>query len=272
VLTEAGFRAYIDGFNRSDFAAFGRFYAPNVEFFGRAAQLKGRDAVVQFYRDVKSRVRETLTLHGLLVGPQAIVADVETELEALADWPDFPTGPLRRGEIRRSENFIWYDIAGDQFTRIRSAHYRGLESGATVSDMVATPGAPMTAQRFAAYIDAFNRGDTAGYAGFYGDQVVLDVAGKRELRGPQAIMDFYRQVRSQARRTIVIVNVLADGNRLAAELQSEFVALQDIPHFTPGPMSKGDRLFINTIVLYELRDSQFVRIRSAELRKLRSSL
>ena len=269
MLTEADFRAYIDGFNRSDFAAFSRFYAPDVEFSGRAAQLKGRDAVVQFYRDVKSRVRETLTLHGLVVGPQAMVADLETQLEALSDWPDFPTGPLRRGETRRSQNFIWYDIAADRFTRIRSAHYRRIESGATVSDMVAIPGTAMTARRFAEYIDAFNRGDTAGYAGYYGNDVVLDVAGKQQLHGPQAIMDFYRQVRSQTRRTIEIVKVLGEGNRLAAELQSEFLALEDIPEFTAGAMKKGDRTYINTIVLYEVRDSQFVRIRSAELRKER---
>src|SRR3954447_20529572 len=210
MLTESDFRAYLDGFNRSDFEAFGRFYAPDVEFVGRAAQLQGRDAVVQFYRHVKSRVRETLTLHGLVIGPQAIVADLETELEALSDWPDFPTGALRRGEIRRSQNFIWYDVAGDRFTRVRSARYRAIESGATVSDMAATPGTPMTARRFAAYIDAFNRGDAAGYVGDYGDDVVLDVAGERELRGPQAILDFYRQVRSQTRRTIEIVNLLGE--------------------------------------------------------------
>jgi ketosteroid isomerase-like protein len=268
MLTESDFRTYLDGFNRCDFDAFGRFYASDVEFLGRAARLKGRDAVVSFYRDVKSRVREILTLHGIVVGPHAIVADLETELQALADWPDFPTGPLRRGEVRRSQNFIWYDIAGGQFTRVRSAHYRRVEPGASVSDMTVTPDVSMTAHQFAEYIDAFNRGDTAAYGRFYDEDVLLDVAGKRQFRGRQAIADFYRQVRSQARRTIEVVNLLGDGNRLAAELQSEFVALEDIPDFTAGPMKKGGRLFINTIALYELHDGRFVRIRSAELRKV----
>lgn len=268
MLTEADFRSYIEGFNRCDFEAFSRFYAPDVEFVGRAAKLTGRDAVVSFYRDVKSRVRETLTLHGLVVGPHTLVADVETTLEPLADWLDFPTGALRRGEIRRSQNFIWYDIAGGQFKRIRAAHYRRVEPGVPVADMVALPGTPMTRERFAEYIDAFNRGDTAAYAKFYDDNVVLDVAGKRELRGRQAIADFYREVRSQTRRTIEIVNVLGEGNRLAAELQSQFVALEDIPDFTAGPMKKGGSIFINTVVLYELQGERFSRIRSAELRKL----
>jgi ketosteroid isomerase-like protein len=269
MLTEADFRAYLDGFNRCDFDAFGRFYASDVEFFGRAAQLRGRDAVVGFYRDVKSRVRETLILHGLVVGPHAIVADVETQLEPLVDWLDFPTGPLRVGEARRSQNFIWYDIADGRFTRIRAAHFRRVETGGRVPDMVATPGPSMAREKFAEYIDAFNRGDQ--YSAFYDEHVVLDIAGKRELRGPQAIKDFYRQVRSQTQRTIEVVNVLGDGNRLAAELQSQFVALEDIPDFTAGPMKKGGRIFINTIALYELEGGRFKRIRSAELRKVVSA-
>lgn len=269
VITEADFRSYIAAFNRSDFDAFGCFYAPDVEFFGRAAQLRGREAVVSFYRDVKSRVRETLTLHGLVIGPQAVVADLETELHALADWPDLPSGPLRRGETRRSQNFIWYDVTQDQFTRIRSAHYRRLSPDDLVADMTATPDLPMSAERFREYIDAFNRGEYAAFGDFYDEHVVLDVAGKRELRGREAIFDFYRAVKSQTRRTIEVLNVLSAGNQIAAELQSEFLALEDLPSFTAGPMKKGDRIYINTIVLYELRAGKFLRIRSGELRKIR---
>lgn len=55
---------------------------------------------------------------------RGFVADLVTELEALEDWPDFPTGPMSRGEIRRAQNFVWYDVSGKQFTRVRAAHYR----------------------------------------------------------------------------------------------------------------------------------------------------
>ncbi len=80
--------------------------------------------MLNFYRDVKSRVRETLTLHDIVMGPQDIVADLETELYALEDWPAFPTGALRKGQTIRSRNFIWYDVRDGKFVRIRSAHYR----------------------------------------------------------------------------------------------------------------------------------------------------
>lgn len=130
----------------------------------------------------------------------------------------------------------------------------------------AAPG--MTAERFAAYIDAFNRDDYAKFGDYYDEDVVLVIAGKTELRGRQAIFDFYRTVKSQTQRTIQVNKVIVAPNRLAAELQSEFLALQDLPDFTAGPMKKGGRIFINTFVLYDLRNGKFARIRSAEFRKI----
>lgn len=122
-LTEADFRNYIAAFNRNDFEGFGRFYAADVIFEGRAGKFSKRADVLSFYRDVKSRVRETLTLQDLVIGTDDIVADLETELYALEDWPSFPTGPLRKGQTIRSRNFIWYDVRDRQFVRVRSAHY-----------------------------------------------------------------------------------------------------------------------------------------------------
>ena len=54
---------------------------------------------------------------------------------------------------------------------------------------------------------------------------------------------------------------------MAAELQSEFLALEDLPGFIAGPMLKGSRIFINTFVIYELSGGKFTRIRSAQYRK-----
>jgi hypothetical protein len=125
-LTEADFREYIAAFNRDDFEGFGRFYTDDVIFQGRAGQFSKRADVLNFYRKVKSRIRETLVIHDLILGEQDIVADLETQLHGLVDWPDFPTGPIRKGETRRSQNFIWYEVRDGKFVRIRSAHYRKL--------------------------------------------------------------------------------------------------------------------------------------------------
>ena len=267
-LTEADYRAYVEAFNRSDYPAFSSLYADDVEFHGRAARLTGREAIVTHYRKVKARLKETLTPHAIVVSGNTIVADVETELTALEDWPDFPTGAFNRGDTRRSQNFLWYDIEGAQFKRIRSARYRLLAPDEVVPNVEAKADKGITAERFRTYIDAFNRDDYATFGAFYHEEVVLVIAGKRELRGTDAIFDFYRTVKAQTRRTIEIVALISSGNQLAVELQSEFLALQDLPTFAAGPMKKGGRIFINTVVLYELRDGKFTRIRSAELQKI----
>jgi ketosteroid isomerase-like protein len=274
-LGEADFRHYIDAFNRNDFEGFSTYYAEDLDFHGRAGHFRGRQAVLDFYQGVKRRIRETLTLRQLIVGEQGIAADVVTELYPLEDWLDFPTGPLRKGETRRSENFLWYDVYRKKFTRIRAAHYgSGTDTVATVATASAASSSPqapaMTPSRFAAYIDAFNRDDYAAFGDYYDENVRLVIAGRKELLGREAIFDYYRAVKAQTQRTIHINNIITAPGQLAAELQSEFLALRDLPDFLAGPMKKGERLFINTFALYELHNGRFAQIRSAGLRKFNS--
>jgi len=278
-IDERTFRSYVDAFNRNDFDGFGRYYADDIEFEGRAATLRGRDALLSFYQRVKSRVRETISIEDIVVAGRTVVADLITELQPLEDWPDFPTGPLRKGEMRRSQNFLWYDVAEGRFTRIRAAHYRRVDGVAfepigipanrpADRDRVAPDrGRTVTTDEFAAYIDAFNRGDYSRFSAYYDPEVVLVLGGHQELRGPRAICDFYQQVSARVQRTVHVRNLVSAPGRIAAELESEFLALQDVPDFTAGPIRKGERLFLHTVVLYELVDGRFVRIRSAALRK-----
>jgi hypothetical protein len=278
-LTSEDFRRYIDAFNRNDFETFGGYYAPQIHFQGQAGEFHSREQVVSFYRQVKARVRETIGILTLVSGARDIVAELETELHALVDWPDFPTGPIYKGETRRSQNFCWYEVADGMFGRIRSARYRSVPGAlndntpALVDAANDSRGDPtrqiaMTAEQFSSYIEAFNRDDVAAYGDYYARDVVLVLAGKTELRGRQAIFDFYKSVKSQTRRTIRVNKFVAAPGHIAVELESEFLALQDLPEFTAGPMLRGGRIFINTFVLYDLRDGKFSRIRSALFRKI----
>ena len=125
------FEAYLDAFNRNDFAGFGAYSAPDVVFVGQAAQVTGREAVLAFYGTVKARLDETLellTFVGAADGTR-IAAEVRTRLVAREDWPDMPTGAMRAGDRRESVSFILYDIADARFTRVRSARF-GPRAGA----------------------------------------------------------------------------------------------------------------------------------------------
>ena len=126
-ITEADFRSYIDAFNRSDFDSFSKFYADDVEFEGRGRHFRNRDEVLTFYREVKSKMRETITVKTVVVGETDLMAEIETELVAFVDWPEFVTGPLKKDDVIVTQNFAWYEVKDGKFAHIRSARYRKIK-------------------------------------------------------------------------------------------------------------------------------------------------
>ena len=205
-LTERDLRDYLAAFNSNNFEGFSRYYADNLIFEGRGRHFKGRDEMVGFYRKLKSRIRETVTLKEVVVGKNEIAVEMETELDAFEDWLDMPTGPMRKGERRRSQNFVWYETENNEFVHIRSATYRRLEdwepSAAEKPFDPSSQSFPpsMSRESFAAYINDSNNDDYSAFGDYYNDDVVLVIVGKKELRGPQAIFDFYKVNRAQAKR------------------------------------------------------------------------
>jgi hypothetical protein len=121
--------------------------------------------------------------------------------------------------------------------------------------------------RFHAYMQAFNASEWGALRGYYAPDVRLVIGNGTELNGRDAIVDFYSQVKRQTRRTIEIVQCFADEHMLAAEIESEFVALEDAPDFAVRPMLKGDRYYLNSFVFYDFEGEQYTRIRAATFRR-----
>ena len=76
------FADYIESFNRDDFEGFSKYYAPDVVLeLGRKKTLHGRQAIVDFYREVKRKIRETLVIRAVVADEEeAVVDDEECEL------------------------------------------------------------------------------------------------------------------------------------------------------------------------------------------------
>jgi hypothetical protein len=123
----------------------------------------------------------------------------------------------------------------------------------------------MNKQLFAEYIASFNRDDFEGFSKYYADDVVLELGKRKTLHGRQAIIDFYREVKSKIRETLVIRNVIADEAGLAAEIATEFHALVDWPEFIAGPIGKGESIHIVSFVHYTIVNGRFAHIRSTRL-------
>jgi len=121
--------------------------------------------------------------------------------------------------------------------------------------------------RFRTYMQAFNAGDWDRLRDYYAPDVRLVIGNGTELNGRDAIIDFYGKVKSQTRRTIEIVQCFADGQTLAAEIESEFLAMEDAPDFAVRPMAKGDRYYLNSFVFYDFEGTLYTRIRAATFRR-----
>jgi len=122
-------------------------------------------------------------------------------------------------------------------------------------------------ERFHEYLACFNAGDFDRLREYYADDVELINGAGVVMRGPDEVFAFYREVRSVTQRTIKVLRALADEHLVFAELESEFLATTDAPDFASGPMREGDRLYINTVAVYEVRDGRFARVRAAALRR-----
>jgi len=124
-LNKELFADYIASFNRDDFAGFGKYYADDVLFeLGRRKQLRGRQAILDFYRDVKSKVRETLEIRDVIADESGLAAEIATEFYGLTDWPEFIAGPLKRGDAIHIVSFVLYRIRGGKFVHIRSTRFQ----------------------------------------------------------------------------------------------------------------------------------------------------
>ncbi|AJP71373.1 YybH family protein [Sphingomonas hengshuiensis] len=114
------------------------------------------------------------------------------------------------------------------------------------------------------YIGAFNRGDFDAFTAFYAEDVVLQLGQKKTLVGKQAIRDFYTGVFAKVRETLTIEKIVLDETGLAAIVSTEFHGLADWPDFIAGPLVKGQSIFIESIVVYDIGpDGKFTAIRSA---------
>lgn len=126
-MNRADYADYVACFNANDFDGFGRYYHDDVVFtLGDKKQIIGRENILDFYRDVKAKVRETLEILSVAADDDAMAVHVRTEFFGLEDWPDFIAGPLMKGEALNIESIGYYYLRDGKIARILGARYRTL--------------------------------------------------------------------------------------------------------------------------------------------------
>jgi SnoaL-like domain len=119
------FRTYLREFNAANYDALVRYYADDVVFsFGHGPTMRGRDAIVAFYRPFHEHVKETVEVRFLVMDSSHVAVELAAEFRALRDYDNFTRGPLKAGDVVRITSFVHYDLDDSgRFSHIRVGSY-----------------------------------------------------------------------------------------------------------------------------------------------------
>ena len=120
-------------------------------------------------------------------------------------------------------------------------------------------------EAFERYIALFSANNTDDYGDYYTDDAVFE-RGIQTLRGPKAILAFYRKVHEHLSQKLTVVNYAATDTFIGAEVHSEFTVFKD--DSAGLDLKKGTHFIGYNFVHYELRDGKFSHIRSAPFKRL----
>jgi hypothetical protein len=115
----AAYDAYTAAFSAGDPSRYTRFYTDDVELLlGSVPPMKGKQAIADFYTAMFTRVRESLTEHGIEASENEIVSDTTSRFTAVADAPDFVVGPLQKGDYIEVRVIVTYTLREGLIERI----------------------------------------------------------------------------------------------------------------------------------------------------------
>jgi ketosteroid isomerase-like protein len=122
------FSQYLKAFNGADEAAFIRqFYTEDLVVEGPPGIIKGHQAWLDALTFVHDRVHEMLHPVTVMQDGDTVLAEIRGVFTATADRPDFPYGPLKKGESVTVKMLAKYEIRGSQIARITLASWPACE-------------------------------------------------------------------------------------------------------------------------------------------------
>ncbi len=120
----------------------------------------------------------------------------------------------------------------------------------------------MSRERYLQYVDWFNANDPR-FLEFYHPDVTLELA-QRSIVGPQAIGEFYAEVKAHIHETVEVTHFVSDATGIAAELPTEFRVYKDWENGYFGrPLKVGMVFRVVSLGLYWVEDGKFRRIKAA---------
>jgi len=124
-MSRERYEQYVDWFNQND-PRFLEFYHPDVVLELGNTTLEGANAIRDFYAEVKTYIKETVTVTHFVSDATGVAAEIPTEFKVFKDWPEpnYFRRPLKAGEVFRVVSFGLYWMDDGQFRRIKAARYK----------------------------------------------------------------------------------------------------------------------------------------------------
>ncbi len=118
----------------------------------------------------------------------------------------------------------------------------------------------MRIEKINEYYETYAAEDLDAVSPFYSDDVVFEFRGEK-YEGKEAVFAWFRDLQQTFHEVINPLNIMIDGDNVAAEIESEFEARVELPDFYGNELKEGDKIKIKFAVFYDTRDDQFCYIR-----------
>lgn len=260
---------YVAAFNSGNDALLVRtYFTEDVVFSAGARTLRGAGALLDFLNWAHDGIREIIRPQVVLRDENHIFVEIDMDFHATRDKPDFQFRPLKQGEMTTVKFFVVYYLRDGKVAALKAATWPADQGVTKPSPKL---GASIEQrQAFMDYTQAFSNGDFERFSRYYTDDVVLELGSVGVIKGPSGITGFYREMFKAVRERLTIHQLIADNSGIAADMTTEFTAIEDAPNFVVAPLKKGQAIRGRVFVHYTLRDGKIAHIRVARAGEMKA--
>lgn len=256
------YKRYIQAFNSgADAQLVEEWFTEDCIFQSGPRLLRGRAALLEFLNWAHDGIREIIRAQTVLQDENQLFAEIDMDFHATRDRPDFIFGALAQGEFLTVKFFVLYRLREGKVAHLKASTW---PPNVGVTKPVARLGGSLEQrQAFMEYARAFSNAEFERFSQYYADDATCTLPGNIVLRGKQGIVEFYREMFKRVRENLTLHQLIADDTGIAADVTSQFTAIEDAPEFLVAPLRKGEFVKVPVFVHYELRDGRIFRIKVA---------
>jgi hypothetical protein len=254
------YQRYTQAFNSGgDARLVEEWFTEDCVFQAGSRLLHGRAELLEFLNWAHDGIREIIRAQTVLQDENRLFAEIDMDFHATRDKPEFLFGPLKKGEFLTVKFFVLYLLRDGKVAHLKSSTWPP-----NVGVSKPTPrlgGSLEQRQAYMEYARAFSNADFDRFSQYYTDDVVCELRSGIVLEGKEGIVNFYREMFKTVRESLTLHHLIADDAGLAADITSQFTAIEDAPHFVVAPLKKGEFVRVPVFVHYTLRDGKISHIR-----------